>query len=167
MYIFSYCPFLAPPIITSCYCIALVIRNSKPCGAPPLPATTDAALGPRAPAVLPLQLSVRCSELHPVSHFAYPHPQTDASCFYKSDVSLWLGFLVSVQVETRERDEPVALLWSDLEESTRDPTACGQQLPVFPSPWGSVCGCVRVDIYMCALHSWMYELEGVTKWRGS
>lgn len=104
MYIFSYCPFLAPPIITSCYCIALVIRNSKPCGAPPLPATTDAALGPRAPAVLPLQLSVRCSELHPVSHFAYPHPQTDASCFYKLDVSLWLGFLVSVQVETRERE---------------------------------------------------------------
>lgn len=37
-----------------------------------------------------------------------------------------LGFLVSVTAETREGVEPVALLWSDWDESSRGPAVCGQ-----------------------------------------
>lgn len=72
-----------------------------------------------------------------------------------------LGFLVSVKVETREKR------WSQLLSSGAiwmSPPEAQLRVAnnfVFPSPWGSVCGCARVDIYICTLHSWMYELEEV------
>lgn len=59
MYIFSYCLFLAPQTITSCYCITLVIRNSKPCGAPSLPFQPQTlSQVPRPLAATQLQLKV-------------------------------------------------------------------------------------------------------------
>lgn len=158
MYIFSYCPFLAPPIITSCYYIALVIRNSKPCGGPPLPRNPRCC--PRSPvscsAATPAK-SVWCSELHPVSHFAYPHPRTDASCFYKSDISLWLGFLVSVKAETRERDgagcSPMARFgWVHQRPNCVWPTTFGLPQPLRQCVW--VCACGYLYVYPALVNVW-------------
>lgn len=145
MYIFSYCPFLAPQIITSCYCITLVIRNSKPCGAPSFPFNHRCC--PRSLGLLQWQTtpakSVWCSQLHPFSHFAYPHPQTDASCFYKSDVTLWFRVLgLCKGRDQREGIEPVALLVSDLDESTRGPVVWPITLSL-PQP-------LRQCVWVCA-----------------
>lgn len=60
MYIFSYCPFLVPlpqlslPVTLS----PLLLGTLSHVEHHPSPATTDAALGPRSPTVLPLQLKV-------------------------------------------------------------------------------------------------------------
>lgn len=114
-----------------------------------LPPTTDAALGPsRAPAVLPLQLKV----FGVLSFILFPTclPSSSDRCL----LLLKVGCESMIRVpglcpggDSRET-EPVALLRSDVEESTRDPTACGQQLPVFPSP-AAVCVGVCVWIFIC------------------
>lgn len=85
MYIFSYCLFLAPQIITSCYCITLVIRNSKPCGAPSLPFQPQMlSQVPRPLAVTQLQLKVfGVLSVILLPAFLTLITQTDASYFEK------------------------------------------------------------------------------------
>lgn len=94
----------------------------------PPPSTLDAALGPLA-SCSDRQLQLKMFGVLSFIRFPTCLPSSSDRCLLLLKVgcnSMFLGFLVSVKLETGEGIEPVALLLSDLDESTRGPSACGQ-----------------------------------------
>lgn len=162
MYIFSYCPFLAPKLSLPITVFPLLLGTLSHAEHHPPPCKHRCC--PRSLGLLQWQTTpAKCLVFLASSFLPLCLPSSSDRCLLllKVGYNYELGFLVSVKVETREKRWSQLLSYGAIWMSPPEARLRVANNFVFPSPWGSVCGCARVDIYICTLHSWMYELEEV------
>lgn len=163
-------PFPCPQILTSCYYITLVIRNSKPCRAPSLPSARNAALGPLAScSERQLQLKV----FGVLSFILFPTLLTlilrQMPLAFKSQMRPCdLGFLVSAKVETREKELSQLLslwaVWMSPPEAQWRVANNFQSSPAVEAVCVDVC--VWIFIYVPCTRECM-NWRKLLQWRGS